>query len=76
MKIGIVAEMIVPTDADVPATPKVCETWPTPMPSTPSAATRGNARHGIECRPTMTKISSSGAATPKRIAVSVRGGNV
>ena len=61
-KTGMVAEMMVPTEADVPATPKAWATWPAPMPSTPRAATRGSARRGSRCLPRM-KTSNNGTAS-------------
>jgi hypothetical protein len=74
-KTGMVAEMMVPTEADVPETPKVWATWPTPIPSTPSAATRGNARHGSRSLPAQ-QSSKNGTAMPNRSPVSVNGGRL
>jgi len=74
-KTGMLAEIMVPTDADVPLTPNACATWPRLMPSTPSAAMGGSARHGMRSFP-MTRTRNSGTATTNRIAVKVRGGTV
>lgn len=71
----MVAEITVPTDADVAPMPSVWVTWPTPIPKIPSAATRGNARHGRLCSP-ITKKNSNGTAAANRKAVSVKGGTV
>jgi len=73
MKMGIVAEMIVPADADVPCTPKDWATLPSVMPITPSAMMLGTARQGTRSRPAA-RTMNNGTATRKRMAVSVRGG--
>jgi|GEM_PF-4172039 hypothetical protein len=66
--------MIVPTEAVVPAMPKVCVIWPIPMPSTPKAAIANKPSRGIGERITMSIIS--GTAIAKRRAVSVSGGRL
>lgn len=72
---GMVAAMMVPADADVPVTPKVCATCPTPIPMIPSMATAGTARHGRRFLPTSSSIRN-GTASANRSAVRVSGGMV